>query len=264
VEQYARYRAPAESGQKLISPPWHELGPMLVEAQQWRRRADLEVLGQSLPDFAAAARREIVDCSTAYVASYHSGGGASVVVGDFHPGVWLKNFAAAALARESDGLSLNLVIDGDACRSTAIRVPSGTSEAPRLASIELDRPAEEVPWEERWIVDGAVWGSFAERVRRETSPLLSDRLLDEWWPTAVNRSEATGRVGASLAQARHLMELGWGQQNLELPQSLMCQTDAFRRMCLGNFRGLWTRITAVWTHIGERSGFAIAPGRRRI
>jgi hypothetical protein len=214
---------------------------MLVEAHRWRRRADVSILGQSLPDFAAAARREIVDCATAYVASYRSGGAASVILGDrpliltghqpelVHPGVWLKNFAAAALARESGGLSLTLIIDGDACRSTAIRVPSGTIDAPRLASVELDHPAEEVPWEERRIVDASAWASFAERVRRETSPLVSERLLDEWWPTAVKRSEATGRVGASLAQSRHLMEVEWGQQNLELPQSLMCQTEAFRR-----------------------------------
>jgi hypothetical protein len=76
VEQYARYRAPAESGQKLVSPSWDKLKPMLVEAQQWRRHADLEVLGQALPDFAAGARHEVVHRATAYVASYHSGGGA--------------------------------------------------------------------------------------------------------------------------------------------------------------------------------------------
>jgi hypothetical protein len=241
VEQYARYRAPAESGQKLISPAWNELGPLLAANQAWRRKANLSILGQSLTQFAAEARRELIDRATAYVASYHASGKTSITVGDrpliltghqpelVHPGVWLKNFAAAALARANGGLSLNLVIDGDACRRTALRVPTGSTEVPRLASIEFDGPAEEVPWEERTIVDKGLWRSFAERVRRDTSSLLPERMLDAWWHTAVERGEATGRIGASLAQARHLAELQWGQQNLELPQSAMCQTVAFRR-----------------------------------
>jgi hypothetical protein len=54
-------------------------------------------------------------------------------------------------------------------------------------------------------------------------------MLDDWWPIALERAAATGRIGAGLAQARHLAEIAWGQESLELPQSDMCQTSAFRR-----------------------------------
>jgi hypothetical protein len=53
-------------------------------------------------------------------------------------------------------------------------------------------------------------------------------MLDEWWPTATSRAAATGLIGAALAQARHRAELEWGSRNLELPQSVLCQTAAFR------------------------------------
>jgi hypothetical protein len=63
-------------------------------------------------------------------------------------------------------------------------------------------------------------------------------MLDQWWTTAVARGDATGRIGFSLAQARHLTELAWGQRNLELPQGDMCASGAFRRFACHVMREL--------------------------
>jgi hypothetical protein len=241
VVQHARYRAPAESGQKLIAPPWDELPGLLAASADWRRTADMAILSQPLSQFASEARCELVAVASQYVRTYFDDAGEPVLSIDdplvltghqpemFHPGVWLKNLAAAALASRGGGLALNLIIDDDACRSTSIRVPAGTQKSPRLESVEFDAPGEDVPWEERRILDEGCWHSFGDRVRRATSPLLSQRMVDRWWELAVERGKATGLVGASLAQARHLAELAWGRHSLELPQSLMCQTAAFRR-----------------------------------
>lgn len=242
VERYARYRAPDESGSKLIVPAWDEMGALVRAGVEWRGAADVDVLGVPLADFAAAARAETMGLAEGYVASYAGGRdlGAAydptrplILTGHqpdlVHPGVWLKNFAAAALAEQLGAGTLHVVIDADACRGTSIRVPSGSSDSPQLAAVEFDAPAMEMPWEERRVVDCSLWRSFAERVRRATTPLLTGRMLDDWWPTAVERVEATGLIGASFAQARHLAELDWNQRNLELPQSQVCQTAAFRR-----------------------------------
>jgi len=242
VATYARYRAPAESGEKLVAPPWNELGALVRGAGAWRARADVHFFGQSLAEFAAEARREMTGRAAEYVAAYHaqceSPGDVQsrplILTGHqpelVHPGVWLKNFAAATLATAHGGLSINLVIDGDACRSTAIRVPAGTIDDPRFGFVPFDGIGDDVPWEERTIVDQGLWRSFADRVRSETASLLPERILDDWWPTAMERARAAnGRLGLALAQARHLAEIGWGQNNLELPQSQMCQTAAFRR-----------------------------------
>lgn len=254
MSSYARYRAPAESGQKLISPPWSDLPAVAGAASRWRGAADVTIAGQSLAAFAASARRELLARAASYSASYGAGPPAAPGDADLppaptasavprarpliltghqpemvHPGVWLKNFAAATLARSLGGVALNLVIDGDACRSTAIRIPVGTPQNPRFASMEFDRPDEKVPWEERTIIDPATWKSFADRVQLATASLLPERMLDTWWTTAVERSAAHGRIGASLAEARHLAEVAWGRHALELPQSAMCQTTAFRR-----------------------------------
>ncbi len=265
MQQYARYRAPAESGQKLVSPPWTALGDLVAANCAWRARADLDIGGQPLPQFAALARREVNSRAANYVATYHPasarvGAGAVddrplILTGHqpemVHPGVWLKNFAAVALARSIGGVALNLVIDGDACRNTSIRVPSGTLSHPRFASVEFDRPAEIVPWEERSVVDADVWRSFAQRVHTETTTLLASRMLDEWWPTSIERYRVTGRIGASLAQARHLAELSWGHDSLELPQSQMCQTEAFRRFACHIFLNMPRFVDAYNTALVE-------------
>jgi hypothetical protein len=267
VAQYARYRAPAESGQKLIAPPWGELCRIVAGNVAWRRETPLTVLGRPLNDFAIDARAEVLARAEEYVRSYSpplkggvrggipdagiptkdcSGKGSHqpplIVTGHqpelVHPGVWVKNFAAAALCASKGAVSLNLVIDGDACRTTAIRVPAGTLDEPRWESVEFDGPADEMPWEERTILHPEQWRTFPTRVGAATRNLLSDRMLDEWWPLAMERAAATGRIGLGLAQARHLAEIEWGRRNLELPQSEMCQTAAFRRFTLHLFNEL--------------------------
>lgn len=248
MPKYARYRAPAESGQKLVSPSWSELGPLVRANQKWRRNAEVAILGQPIAEFAAAARREILDVARAYVSTYdcrlsnrmHAElsnaltlDAPLIVTGHqpemFHPGVWLKNFAAGELARQLGGVALNLVIDSDACHATSIRIPVGSREQPRFGVVEFDKFAPNVPWEERGIVDPATWQTFQHRARAMTTPMLSERMLDGWWSSVVDRSVDTGRIGLSIAQARHLDELALGQRSLELPQSRICATNAFRR-----------------------------------
>jgi hypothetical protein len=240
VPAYARYRAPSESGQKLAVPPWHEMGELVAANRQWRARADVDLSGRSLADLASQARRELVDRARRYAAAYAGDVGAGFDVdhaplvltghqpGFVHPGVWLKNFAAGALADAHGGAAVHLIVDGDACRTPAILVPAGSVEAPRLESVAFDQATAATPWEERTIVDAATWRSFADRVREAAPQLVRHPMLDDWWPTAAARGEATGRLGASLSQARHLAEIEWGCRNLELPQSQLCQTAAFR------------------------------------
>jgi hypothetical protein len=241
VERYARTRAPAESGKKLSAPAWSALGPLLDANVAWRARQQLAILGRPLAELAAAARREIVDRAAQHVGeslrdsqirvSEKLGNSSLIVTGHqpglFHPGVWVKNFAAAELARRQGGMGVHVIIDADLCRSPTILVPGGTVDAPLATAVEFDAPAPHMPWEERRIADNRLWQSFPARVR-DAAPLVAEPMLDSWWPTAVERGAATGLVGAALVQARHRTETEWGCRNLELPQSQLCQTSAFR------------------------------------
>jgi hypothetical protein len=242
VPHAARYRAPAESGQKLVVPAWPELPNLLAANRRWRAEHDFELLGRPLSELTADARREIAErasggaaasrgdarprglearCAAPWIVTGHQ-------PGLVHPGVWVKNFAAAELAARHAGVGLHVIIDADLCRTPAITVPAGTVGSPRFASVEYDRVAPAMPWEERRIGDDALWRSFPERVQDTCGELASQPLLDEWWPIAIDRAGATGLVGASLAQARQATEIAWNAGNAELPQSQLCQTAAFR------------------------------------
>src|SRR5690606_31457767 len=78
----------------------------------------------------------------------------------FHPGVWLKNFYAAKVARECGGTAINLIIDSDLCRSTAIRIPSGSGNNFHSEMVPFDQALFEMPFEERHIADRSLWASF--------------------------------------------------------------------------------------------------------
>jgi hypothetical protein len=220
------------------------MGELLAVNLAWREQTRFDLLGRPLADLVVQARREVLSGAVSYVAdSLRESesrvaeklafvGGPFVVTGHqpglVHPGVWVKNFAAAALAEAHRGVGLHVIIDADVCRSPAILVPSGGVDEPRQAFVEFDGPAAELPWEERSIVDPQLWKSFPERVHQECGELVTHPLLDEWWPTALERGAATGLLGAALAQARHRTEWNWGTSNAELPQSQLCQTGAFR------------------------------------
>jgi hypothetical protein len=241
------------SGEKLAVPAWDKMGELLVCNLAWRERHDVDLLGKPLSELVAEARREVLARAATYTigslssdpaaqelfrrwapgsATSPDSTGPFIVTGHqpglVHPGVWVKNFAAASLAESHRGVGLHLIIDADLCRAPSIVVPAGTVDAPRMTPVEFDLVAAELPWEERRIVDEGVWRSFPVRVHEAAGEFLANPMLDEWWQVAVERAGATGLVGASLAQARHRAELEWDCRNLELPQSELCRTAAFR------------------------------------
>ena len=127
----------------------------------------------------------------------------------------------------SIAVAINLVIDSDVAKEPSIRVPTGTVENPRLESVTFDQSTVEVPFEERSIIDRSCWDSFGGRVLSLIRPLVPEPLVRQFWPLAIERSQATTRLSDCLAQARHRQEALWGSQTLELPQSAVCQLEAF-------------------------------------
>jgi hypothetical protein len=231
-----RLRAPREHGGTLIEPPLQQLGALLLHNAGLRRTAQCQVAGLALADLAAQARRELLDAAREATAQYRDvprlpAQGPLLLAGHqpqlFHAGVWFKNFVLGGLAAARGGVGINLVIDSDTLRTPSIRVPGGSVEQPTARSIPFDAPGAEIPFEERAILDRALFESFAHRALEELRPLIAEPLLREFWPLAIGRSRATDNLGACLAQSRHMLEGTWGLTTLELPQSRVCQLPSF-------------------------------------
>jgi len=145
----------------------------------------------------------------------------------FHPGVWVKNFAAAGIARERSGVSLNLIVDNDVPKSSAIRVPTIRGGRIAVESVDFDSLSGDVPYEDWTVASENIFATFAERVRAALGTIVPDPILDQHWPEAMRAAEATDRAGLRFSAARRSIEESWGISNIEVPLGAVCETEAF-------------------------------------
>jgi hypothetical protein len=181
----------------------------------------------------------------------------------FHPGVWFKNFVLAALARQVAAPAVNLIIDNDTIRAAAVRVPRGVSQPGSsqpgssqrgavlrdgsqedavplngdshawAAMVEFDRPGDEVPFEERAVLDADRFRAFPRAVRAELASELPDPLVDSLWPIACAAMADTDRLGLCLSRARNVIESQAGVPILDVPLSTVCDAWPFRWFAVG-------------------------------
>jgi hypothetical protein len=239
----APLRAPAADGAVVAVPPLNVAGDLL--ADNARRldafsRSGAEVLGVPGAELRRQAARAAADAARDYLARSGEplptrGPGGLLLAGHqpelFHPGVWVKNFALAGLARAHGRTALNLVVDNDTLKSVALRVPApaDTAHLATLRTIPFDHWAGEIPYEERHIADPAFFASFPDRVLEVLQGWGYESLLPGFWAEVLRVAGRTPLVGQCIAAARRCVERAWGCHNLELPVSVLCHTAPFRR-----------------------------------
>ena len=237
--QYRRLRSPKDHGGRLIDPPLSAVPPMLAANRESARQRDYDLQGRPLAALTTAARNQVLDAAAVYTSRYRDVADSPtdsdspiVMTGHqpelYHAGVWYKNFVLDAVAREQSAVGINLLIDNDTIRQAAIRVPSGSVDAPLVDWIAFDRMQDEMPYEERRLIDPARFGSFSDRVRAKLFPSIEKPLIEQLWPEAIAASRSSQNLGACLSQARHQLEADWGLKTLEVPWSHVCDGEPFR------------------------------------
>ncbi|MFM9057701.1 MAG: hypothetical protein ACKOSQ_00995 [Planctomycetaceae bacterium] len=231
-------RAPEDSGGRLLDPPvtadaGRSIDDLVDNNRLLRAAFGTRVGDLKFWDLVAATRREVLTVAAEYTGSYRDVVrpddvadwiSRPVIMGGhqpelFHPGVWLKNAALDAYARQVGGTALNLVVDTDRCASATVAVPVGTPRSARVERVAFDAEAPETAWEERGVVDVECFESFGDRAADLLAPLVPDPIVRRWWPLAVERAHESHRLGLGLAQGRHVLEERWGLETLELPVS---------------------------------------------
>jgi hypothetical protein len=233
----ARLTTPRANGANLIEPPPREAGELALANRRLIETSDYELQGRRLSALAAQARKELVAAALRYTRSYRDVAEPVAPLGPlflaghqpelFHPGVWLKNFVLSGLAQRYGGVAVNLVVDSDTIKSSSIRVPGGSIESPTVEGVLIDRPTAEIPFQSRTIQDRSVFESFGRRAAERLKPLVPDPLVRDYWPLAVECSRRTDNLGECLARSRHQWESRWGLATLEIPQSSVCNLEAF-------------------------------------
>jgi hypothetical protein len=238
-----RLRAPAVDGGMLIDPAPSGHAGLIARNRALLGSWDYDFQGRRASRLRASTRREILVQAKAFLDrhglsgsdidldSFQASGQPLIVTGHqpelFHPGVWIKNFAAAAIAQAQGGLALNLIVDSDIPKSTAIQVPARLGPNLRSHRVEFDRWGADAPFEDSPVLDDARFEAFAESVVATSGDLLADPVLTEFWPRVLARRHDARTHGLRFALARRELEGKWGVANLEVPMSSVCQSDGF-------------------------------------
>lgn len=234
-----RLRAPRDDGAVVAEPPLTEMGRLLAENRQRFAGQTLTILGRPWADLRRDAARATRNAADAYLQA----AGEPVPAGDasslllaghqpelFHPGVWAKNFALCGLARRHDMTPINLVVDNDTAKATALRVPAPgavESEWPHAAAVPFDAWGGDVPYEERAVRDEALFASLPDRAAAMTRGWPFTPLLESFWRDALRQAVRTSLLGERFVAARRARERTWGCHNREVPVSAICQTEPF-------------------------------------
>jgi len=231
-ESLPRLKAPRDHGAILAHPPLTEVGSLLAANAARLESAAVALQGRPLCDLRRLAHSETIAAARAYLSDAGEPvpdfiGDAIILAGHqpelFHPGVWIKNFALQSLAKKHRAVPLNLVIDNDAVKATALRVPYDT----QLAKVPFDSWQSDAPCEDRVVQDEELFASLPSRVQQLVQVWPFRPLLYNWWPEVLRQRRRTPLLGERLAAGRRSLERAWGRQPFEVPLSRVCETEGF-------------------------------------
>jgi hypothetical protein len=240
-----RLRAPAETGAVLAHPPLKEIGACVESNRSLFSSPKLQLGNLPLAELRRAAIGELVAAARSYL--IEAGEPAPDISVDslfaaghqpelFHPGVWLKNYALNAIACRHGAVPLNLVVDNDTAKASALHAPVLSRQndpvAVHLVSLPFDHFPGEVPYEERTVHDENLFAEFPRTIQERTAGWGFDPILADFWADVLRQRERTPLLGERFAAARRTWERRWGCRNLELPISRLCQTESFARFAV--------------------------------
>lgn len=243
-----RLRAPQDDGEVLLFPPAQAVGS-IIEPNRQRLNSPIPVLSRPLNDYRWQAIAEVIETALAELQANGEPAPATncdslFLAGHqpdlFHPGVWLKNFALGSLAQAYGATPLNLIVDCDTVKHTAITAPDWDidPEKVRRTSVAFDDFASPIPYEERAVRDDAMFANFANSMRSLTENWPHQPLLPLFWTEVQKQRRRTAVLGEVFAAARRTIERGWGTHNLEVRLSSVCRTPSFGEFAIGVLRSL--------------------------
>jgi hypothetical protein len=238
-----RLRAPASDGGLLVDPPPEAAAGLIASNRALLAGWQHDFQGRRASWLRAQIRREVVAQAHRFLKSHGlespapdpegstQTAGPLVVTGHqpelFHPGVWIKNFAAAAAAGAQQGRALNLIVDNDLPKASSIRVPRLEPGGISVTRIDFDRWGGDIPFEDLSVRDEGMLASFGARARQVLGDAVSDPVLEEYWPRVIERQDETTNLGLRFALARRALEASWGISNLEVPLATVCRCEGF-------------------------------------
>lgn len=252
-----KYLIPAENLGVFVYPLLHGMQELLTANMAKINQYDLKIHGLDINFLRDKIRFEIIEAATEYTNALllnnrEPDGNDNVISRGsyklettpifqtghapifYPPGIWIKNHLVDFLAKNYNGIGINVVMDNDTPAEDFVQFPNLTTEHVSVKSIKgIDIP-KGLAFEET--------NYCSIRTDRDIKALYCE--INDKFSSAINDSKAqdtirkyidllneslklTENLGESLTFARRRFEVDYGLQNLEIPISKICETEGF-------------------------------------
>lgn len=235
---------PAGHGELLEQPPFGDWARLVEANRAAVQRWDFEIgsgpAAVSGTELRALARREALNAAAGFsarlgvdVSQPGDPDGAIVLTGHqpelYHTGVWAKDFLLDRMARECGATALDLVVDSDGFENVGITTPCFRPEVSRCHAY-LALGVADGYFAGTSVPDGSDLDDFCTSVDEQLSTLPAPSLSThfERFCEALRSAASDARNLAELVTfARRRYEASAGTDYLELPITLLAQTEAY-------------------------------------
>lgn len=247
-------RAPRSDNQELCVPEHHRL---VAQVQANHRQASSIQNPSWILQLRSRTRTEVAAVASLYLRTYlanHPKGQSTdskiedpihwIVGGHqpepFHPGVWYKNFLIDATAKElqsqgSQAIGLHVIIDHDLPKSLSIKIPHRPApDSQHLVFSPCELPLQKSgsktsapkPWHQHRIALDRI-ETFVRQIEHAAESLGLPTPLARRYFEIVKSLDESCDAAIALSQARHRIEAQNGLENIDIPMSQICQTEAW-------------------------------------
>ena len=247
-------RAPRSDNQDLCVPEHHRL---VAQVQANHRQASSIQNPSWILQLRSRTRTEVAAVASLYLRTYlanHPKGQSTdskiedpihwIVGGHqpepFHPGVWYKNFLIDATAKElqsqgSQAIGLHVIIDHDLPKSLSIKIPHRPApDSQHLVFSPCELPLQKSgsktsapkPWHQHRIALDRI-ETFVRQIEHAAESLGLPTPLARRYFEIVKSLDESCDAAIALSQARHRIEAQNGLENIDIPMSQICQTEAW-------------------------------------
>jgi hypothetical protein len=144
-----------------------------------------------------------------------------------HPGILIKHNLVTDISKKLNGIGINMVVDNDACHDNSLNIPNINGLDSSVERIEYLSGLHNLAFEEIRYKDATQLTTIKENVLKALHNPDMEKTFKNFINIVIKLSNETLQFSDLFTYARHAFLLKSGTSNLEIPVSLISETDPF-------------------------------------
>ncbi|MHC4138620.1 MAG: hypothetical protein ACYSR1_01970 [Planctomycetota bacterium] len=149
-----------------------------------------------------------------------------------HPGVLIKHSLVNSIAKKVNGIGINMVVDNDASNDNCLNIPNINGPDSSVERTEYLPGLHNLAFEEIRYTDSTQLSAFNKSVAKALHNPEMRKTFEDFMDTVIKLSEETLQFSDLFTFARCAFLTRFGINNLEVPVSLISETDSFLQFFL--------------------------------